>query len=658
MQMKPDKMTVTKGFPISMRGLLAAWLLFTALWVQGAPLDDEFLAARDAFRNGNSARLETQARRLRGHLLEPYVAYWQLSMRLEQASPDEVRAFMAAHRDSPLSNRIRLEWLKALGRREQWDLFNAELPQLVADDIEVTCYSLQSRLRLDPGETLPQARPLWFVARDLPESCSPLFAALISAGMLSNDDLWMRIRLALERGQVSLARRIAEWLPQGQAPEPRVLESIATNPAGFLERRSPLHLKSRAARESVLFAVHRLARTSPRQAANHWTRLEERFSAEESAYVWGMIGFLGALRHERDALDWYARAGDLSDLQLAWKARAALRARSWPHVLAAIGSMTGKESGEPAWRYWRARSLKELGRKDEAADLLHPLAKEFHFYGQLAQEELGGQVMAPAAGYKPAAEDLQAMSRHLGLRRALELYRLDLRVEANREWYWAIRGFDDRQLLAAAEVARRFEIYDRAIFTADRTVELHDFSLRYLAPYRDVLKTHTAQLALDEAWVYGLIRQESRFIAGAKSRVGASGLMQLMPGTAKWVARQLGLKNWRWSQVTDIDTNVSLGTYYLKHVLDKLDGHPVLASAAYNAGPGRARAWRPDAAIEGAVYAETIPFNETRDYVKRVMANTTYYAHHFHQQVESLKSRMGLIGPRVLDREIPLGDTP
>ena len=156
------------------------------------------------------------------------------------------------------------------------------------------------------------------------------------------------------------------------------------------------------------------------------------------------------------------------------------------------------------------------------------------------------------------------MGQHAGLRRALELYRLNLRTEANREWLWAIRGFDDRQLLAAAEVARRNEIYDRAINTADRTVGLHDFSLRYLAPYRDVLKSHTAQLALDEAWVYGLIRQESRFIADAKSRAGASGLMQLMPGTARWVAKKLGLKDWRWSQVTEVDTNVSLGTYYLQ----------------------------------------------------------------------------------------------
>jgi soluble lytic murein transglycosylase len=537
-------------------------------------------------------------------------------------------------------------------------LFNAELPMIIGDDVEITCYALQSRLRVNPGEALPEARPLWFVARDLPDSCSPLFDALVAAGMLSDDDLWTRIRIALEAGRVSVARRVAAWLPAGQAPEARVLESIASNPAGYLERQQPFNLKSRAGRETILFAIHRLARTMPQQAARHLGKVEERLSPDERAYAWGMIAYLGAMRLDPDALGWYARASDLSDLQLAWKVRAALRARDWKQVLEAVDAMTGRESSEPAWRYWKARALKEQGRAEEARELLKPLASQFNFYGQLALEELGGRIATPATIYTSGPEDLKAMGQNLGLRRALELYRLNLRTEANREWLWAIRGFDDKQLLVAAEMARRYELYDRAINTADRTVALHDFGLRYLAPYRDVVKTQTTHLALDEAWVYGLIRQESRFAANAKSRVGASGLMQIMPGTAKWVAGKLGLKDWRWSQVTEVGTNVSLGTYYLKHVLDTLDGQPVLASAAYNAGPGRARAWRPDAAVEGAVYAETIPFSETRDYVKRVMANAGYYAYNFGQQLQTLKQRLGIVVPRQLDKEAPLDDTP
>jgi soluble lytic murein transglycosylase len=475
---------------------------------------------------------------------------------------------------------------------------------------------------------------------------------MVAAGTLSTDDLWLRIRLALEAGRVTQARGIAEWLPAGEAPPPRSLEQAASNPAGFLERQSH-NLKTRAGRETVMFSVHRLARVAPPQAARHWTRVEERFSREERAYVWGMIGYLGAMRHDPDALAWYARAGDLSDLQLSWKVRAALRVRHWQEVLSAVDAMTEREQSVSAWRYWKARALRAMGRGEEANELLQPLATEFGFYGQLAQEELGARIAAPSTAYQPGAEDVRTMGQHAGLRRALEFYRLNLRAEANAEWLWAIRGFDDRQLLAAAEVARRHEVYDRAINTAERTVGLHDFGLRYPAPYRDVLKTHTAQLELDEAWVYGVIRQESRFITDAKSVAGASGLMQLMPDTARWVAKRIGLKNWRWSQVTEVGTNVGLGTYYLRHVLDTFDGQPVLASAAYNAGPTRARAWRPEVAMEGAIFAETIPFTETRRYVKNVMANATYYAHSFSQQMQSLKLRLGLVGPRQEDNGAP-----
>jgi soluble lytic murein transglycosylase len=632
-------------------------LVLAALAAESAALDDDFLAANEAFRAGDAARLERHAKRFEGHLLEPYFAYWQLNLRLEQATDDEVRAFLADNQASPLSGRLRNEWLKLLGSNQRWELFDQQLPLANGDDIEITCYALQSRMRVNPGETLPRARPLWFVARDLPESCTPLFNVLHDADLLSTGDMWTRIRLALEIGRVSLARRIAEWLPKGQAPAPHSLEAIASSPAQFLEQRK-FDLQNRAGREAVIFAAHRLARTSPQAAARHWKQLEDRFDREERAYVWGLIAYLGARQHDPEALDWYRRAGDLSDLQLAWKARAALRARAWPEALVAIEAMTEKESSAPAWRYWKARALNALEREEEAEQIFGRLAVEFNFYGQLAVEELGGRIATPDPGYKPGAEEVRAVSQAIGIRRALELYRLKLRVEASREWRWAIRGFGDRQLLAAAELARRHKVYDRAIGTAERTVALHDFGLRYLAPYREVLKSRVAQMDLDEAWVYGLIREESRFIADARSRAGAGGLMQITPGTARWVAKKLGLKNWRWSRVSEVDTNVSLGTYYLRYVLDTFDDHPVLASAAYNAGPGRVRAWRPEAEIEGAIYAETIPLSETRDFVKNVMANATYYAHAFSQQMQSLRQRLGTVGPQRRDAEPPLDDAP
>jgi soluble lytic murein transglycosylase len=636
---------------------LAGLLILSAAVVLAAGPEDEFLAAREAFRAGNLKKLETHAARLKGHLLEPYAGYWRLRLRLDSAGPDDVLSYIHANNDTPLSDLLRADWLKSLARNQRWEAFDAEFPRLVRDDIELTCYALQSKMRVNPSSARTEARPLWFVARELPESCTPLFNALIAAKQLTDDDLWTRIRLALEIGRVVLAQRTGELLPAGQAPEGKILTAIAANPGGYLERKA-FDVKSRAARETAMFAVHRLARTSPQQAAAHWARIEAQFDPDERAYVWGMLGYLGAMRHSPGALDWYARAGGLSDVQLAWKARAALREGNWTEVLAAIAAMTPREAELPSWRYWKARALRATGNVAESEELLKALAGEFNFYGQLALEEMGGRVAPPLAGFKPGADDLRAIGRAPGLQRALTLYRLNLRVEANREWLWAIRHFDDRQLLAAAEFAARHHIYDRAINTADRTVDVHDFSLRYLAPFREVLKTHVSQMDLDEAWVYGLIRQESRFIADVRSHAGASGLMQLMPGTARWVAKKLGLKNWRWSEVNDVQTNVSLGTWYLRHVYDALDGHPVLASAAYNAGPGRARAWRPAGAMEGAIYAETIPFNETRDYVQKVMANAVYYSHVLGQQVLTLKDRLGTIAPRQRDREPSLGDTP
>ena len=644
-----------------MHGLFAVLAVASALHAvpaaaQANALDDAFLAARDAARTGDSKRLDQLAPRFQGHVLEPYLQYWRLRIRFEARDPEEIRRYIAMNRDTHLSNAVRRDWLRVLAKNGQWDAFNAELPALTGDDVEMTCFALQSRVRTD-NQALREARPLWFVARDLPESCNPLFDALLEKQLLSEQDVWTRVRLALEAGQVGLASRVAGWLPKGQAPDARALTAISGNPAAHLNE-PRADLKSRASRETTMFAVYRLARTSPQQAAAHWTKLAPRFSDEESAYVWGMIGYFGAMRHDAAALDWYSRASGMSDLQLAWKARAALRARRWPEVLAAIDAMTPKEAEDPAWRYWKARAFKVTGRDAEAVALLKPLSADFSFYGQLATEDLGSSVQSPPQAYKPTEQEIAAIAERPGIQRALALFRLDIRLEAVREWLWAIRGMTDRQLLAAAEVARRNTVYDRAINTADRTVFEHDFGLRYLAPYRDQLKAAARQVDLDEAWVNGLIRQESRFIAQARSRVGAGGLMQLMPATAKWVAGRIGLKDWHWSQVNDVDTNLSLGTYYLRHVLDTLDGSPVLASAAYNAGPGRARAWRADQSMDAAIYAESIPFNETRDYVKKVMANSSYYAHNFSQQVQSLKARIGVIEPRSRDREKPLGDTP
>ena len=609
--------------------------------------DMDFLDAREAFRVGNAAQLDRIAARLKNSPLEPYLVYYQLRMRLETADVATIQAFLARTDETQVIDRLRAEWLKQLGKKQQWDAFAAEYPHLVEGDVELACYALQARRRLQEDEVLHEARNLWMSSgKELPDSCTPLFDAALAGGIISEADVWLRIRLALEAGSVSLASKLSAKLPARWAIPASALSQAAANPERYLSK-AKLEKASEAQRMVALFALQRLAKQLPQLAYTQWKNKSAHFSADERHYFYARLGYEAARALDVRALEWFREAGDapLTEQQLAWRTRAALRAQDWPEVLASVGRMAPQQQHEGAWRYWQARALKALGRNDEAGKLFSSLSGEYNFYGQLAAEELGASSVSyiMETGYQPNQEELDSMLARPAIQRALALYRMDLRTDAAREWAWAVRNFDDRQLLIAAEIARRNEMYDRAISAADRTVQLHDFSLRYLAPYREALRGHIQEHGLEEAWVYGLMRQESRFVTQAKSDAGARGLMQIMPATARWVARKLGMKNYRHPLVRQMETNLALGTYYMKTVLGWFDNNPVLASTAYNAGPSRARQWCGDTPLEGAIYIETIPFDETRGYVKKVMSNTVYYAQLFGQPPRSLKQRLGII---------------
>ncbi|MFO0522445.1 MAG: transglycosylase, partial [bacterium] len=320
--------------------------------------DDEVRAAREAFRLGQAARLDQAAARLRGHPLEPWVQYWQLRLRLETAETAEVQSALARLADTRAGDQLRADWLKLLGRRGQWDLFAAEHPRLVNSDTEIDCHALTHRRTTGDAAALAEARPIWFTGRDLPESCTPLFQDLIASGSLRADDIWARIRLTLEAGQVGTVRRVAAFLPAGQQPDGKAIDFALNNPQAVLDRRN--ELRTRAQREVVMFAAHRLARTSPQNAAQAWGRIDEQFSEAERAYTWGAIAWLGARRLDPDALRWFRMSNgvQLNDEMLGWRVRAALRAEAWPEVLAAIGQMSAREQQDAAWRYWRARALR------------------------------------------------------------------------------------------------------------------------------------------------------------------------------------------------------------------------------------------------------------------------------------------------------------
>ncbi|MBZ0104471.1 MAG: lytic transglycosylase domain-containing protein [Sulfuricella denitrificans] len=637
------------------KSIILAFLIFllSPANVVAGSADEEFMSARDAFRKGDAARLNVAAKRLEHYVLAPYLQYYQMLMRLKDASEEEVRGYIAANADSYLAGRLRADWLKVLGQKQEWTLFLEEYPLLGAnEDAELSCLALQARLQRNDPAAFQEGHRKWLNGTESAASCRPVFEAMFAAGELKKEDVWSRIRLALESGNFSVARKAAEYLPEAQRSGFKHMEKVAENPQHFLES-AGVAPQSRPERELILFAIYRLARSQPMVSLTYWERVRPQFSLDEQHYAWGQMAFHAARRHDPVALQWFREAGDapMNELQLTWRVRAALRAQDWQQVLSGIAAMPEELQNQGPWRYWKARGLKVNGKAAAANAILAPLSLEHNFYGQLALEELGAVVSNPPVNYEPDEAEIRQIRAVPGIQRALTLYQLDLRTEANREWLWASRNFGDEQLLAAAELAKRNNWLDRAINTADKTRNLHDFSLRYPAPHRDLMQVYAREHGLDEAWVYGLIRQESRFVQQARSNVGASGLMQLMPATAKWIAGRMGMKHFRQSLVNQIDTNISFGTYYLKYVLDTNDGQPVLATASYNAGPSRARRWKDEKVLEGAIYAESIPFTETRGYVQKVMSNASYYANRFERHVISLRQRLGTIAGRGANNE-------
>jgi soluble lytic murein transglycosylase len=631
-----------RGFLLIAAALLAAPA--PAAPKRAAAADEAVLAAYAAFRAGDPIKLARHAKGLEGHALAPYAEYWQLKLRLEDAPAGELEAYLQRHAGSYLAEQLRADWLKDLGRRGEWQKFEQEHPPLVRDDLELRCYAWQARLARGEASAYQEAHALWREPKELPEGCVSLAEAMIQAGRVASEDIWHRVRLLFAHGRLSAARRALGHLPREEAPSERLLAQATATPQTLLAK-PPRDLERRANREMLLVAVLRLARSDLKAAVDALREsLAARLPAADAHFLWGRLGYEAARRHHGDALEWFrlAEQAQLSDEQLAWKARAGLRAADWQAVRDAIDPMSAAARRDPAWSYWYGRALGAQGNLDGARAYFLRVAWEPDFYGLLAAEELGGAATLPEPFHTPAEDEVEAARRNPGLARALELFRLNLRPEATREWVFTVRNMDDTQLLAAAELARRASVYDRAIQTANRTLQQHNFKLRFLAPFREVFARYAQAFDLEEAWVLGVVRQESRFIVDARSSAGALGLMQLMPATARWVAARIGLNGYSPARVTEVGTNVTLGTRYLKFVLDDL-GHPLLASAAYNAGPGRARRWRDARPLEGAVYAETIPFDETRNYVKRVMANTVYYSLLNGGGMRSLKERLGVV---------------
>jgi soluble lytic murein transglycosylase len=634
--------------------LLVAGLL--PMTLNAAVGDEVMLEAKSAYDKKNTFALAGTIEQLKkqDYILTPYAEYWQMLLNLETASHQEVNDFLIQNATFPFADRLRGEWLKKLGKAKDWSAFLDVYSQYQQDDATVACYAAIANAEVNGFQTLEGVKSLWMQAKEQPSNCNAVYDLMQSSGVLTDEDVLMRFRLALSENRLSLAKAIAKRARGIDAAFIKKMDTANASPQLLINKKM-LNAKSVYGRELYLYALNQIAKVDSIQALTAFKKIDHLFNAEEKSYFYAGLAFLAAKRHEPNALSWYKLADNtaLSKDQLEWYARIALRQEDWKAVLEVTELMSVEQAEEPVWRYWRARALKANNQQLEANALFAVLTTERHFYGWLAQEELGPTMGSQPVSFVPNDAEVTAFARLEPVKRAEALQRLDFRWEAKLEWALATEGLEDRELITASEFASRKKWFDLAVATADKTTEVHNFSLRYPTPYRDLMRPAAKQQNIDEAWVYGIIRQESRFMHYAKSNVGAAGLMQVMPATAKWVANKAGWRDYHNGMIHDIDTNISLGTHYMKYTVDQFNGQEVMATAAYNAGPSRAKKWMAAKPLEGAIYAETIPFTETRNYVKKVMANAHLYAKQLGLEPVPLKKRLGVIpGSQVLSEQV------
>ena len=637
--------------PVSSYGpLIQAGASKAVSLVRSAVGQQAVVEAREAMQKQQWSKLADLVPIARGdELLGPYAEYWFLRQQLHDTNQPlptaALQKFMAAHADAYLADRLKGDWIIAAARSADYDTA-IRLGPVVNSNAHIECSRLLALHETGKRVSAAQAMAAFQPGR----SCWALFDELVANRVVGWAELAPLLRATLETSKTGNAQRIADYMFMG--PEKADYRALMKNPKAWLAKRK--RPATKADTELVTLALSRLAYGNDRDAnaayiESKWASAIPRPDLE---WVWSQFGLVAALNVETGAVRWYRRSGNqpLTDYNHAWQVRSELRQApiDWTRVGAAIKRMSAAQQAEPVWTYWQGRALAALGNQKAAREHFASIERELSFYGQLASEELGHTPGIPPAPAPVTAAELAAAQSSVGLQRALRLFELGWRPEAVPEWNYALRGMSDRQLLAAAELARHESIFDRVVNTSLQTRNEIDFRQRFIAPFEGKVAEKARQINLDPAWVYGLIRQESRFITDARSRVGASGLMQLMPATARWVARKIGMKDFNPSSVNDFDTNTILGTNYLSMVLNNLSGSQVLATAGYNAGPKRPLRWRSQLAgpVEGAIFAETIPFTETRLYVKHVMSNATYYAMLFSGQPHSLKARLGVVSPQ------------
>jgi len=612
-----------------------------------------FLQAESALKQRDMTRFRRLRDTLQDYPLYSYLEFADISRRLGSTSSVEIEDFLARHSDSPLAWRLRGTWLKLLARRGDWQKFLAVYEQ--SNNATMRCQWLRALINANQADkAMPHVESLWLVGRSQPLACDPVFKAWRSSGYLSRDRVWKRFELAVRKGRPSLATYLMRYLDAEEQPLAKEWLRVRKQPVHVLEvARS--NGNSDTVEAILVYGVERMARRDPDLAANTWELLRTRFvfSGQAVATLHRRIGLSYAFAHRIEALYWLNAIpeSEMDERAREWRILSSMQHGEWPQALDHILAIEhGKDAAGPSsqrWRYWMARALELLDWQDDADTIYSELAQERSYYGFLAADRIEQDYQLKHRTLEYSSHELRLLEAQPAAMRARELYSLGRTVNARREWRMFTRGMNDEALARAAKLAHEWGWHGRAIMTVARTSHLNDLEMRFPLAYQDRVLEQARLQDLDPAWMYAIVRQESAFMADARSPAGALGLMQIMPGTGRRIGRSLDkpLKNRK--QLLDANLSLEFGSTYLRILLDQLDEHPVMAAAAYNAGIHRVERWRPmDHNMSADLWIENIPYRETREYVRRVTAYTTIYEQRLGRETVRLSARLALIPSR------------
>lgn len=632
-------------------GLLALAFMAADLAAAGsATLEGErraFAEAWEAARQGRRDAFSQAMPGLRDYLLYPYLQYEDYRSRRAQVPAEAMVAFLADHDDWAFAPALERAWLRTLGDKGQWD--DVLRYGRASTDVTVRCHVARARIKQGDTEGLvPVARQLWAAGRSQPDACDPVFAWLSNEGGITDGLAWERVSLAMEARERNLARYASRFLDQDQRQWAERWYEQDRGGYRSLNRAIQWPDNERA-RQIADFGLRRLARNDPDRAWKIYNLLEDTFdwSEDERGGLLAELALWSAVNRSPATAERMAAVppGYRQDRVLEWEARSHLFNGDWEGLGRTLAEMSPGLQDDSRWRYWEARAALETGRVDEGTERMAKLASRATFYGFLAADALDLPYTICPEPPEVAEEAVSAFRQRGAVKRALELHATGLPNWARSEWGRATRGVDDQTLRAAAAVAVAAAWPDAAIVALGNSGDMRWYEWRFPLEYSDVVLARSAQTGIDPSWVMGLMRSESALAADAISHAGARGLMQVTPHTATQLARRHKLPYEGRAQLLDPAANIVFGTTYMAEMLERYHGHPVLATGAYNAGPRAVDRWIADGYTgDPAVWIDTLPYFETRDYIPRVMAFATIYAWRLGQPVPRVTSRMPPIG--------------